>query len=92
MEAILQVLKPTFILQRMLDVFIMLTPGRQNMIINCATPKVQNTVLAILDVKTRWNSTLQLHKCPYRVGELSDRWPKNPKYSNDRRLLSTQYK
>ena len=44
----------------MLAVLITLTTGRRNEFINSQEAKVSIAVLPILDVKTRWNSTLQL--------------------------------
>jgi len=38
----------------------MLTPGRRNEFIECQKAKVRITVLTIMDVKTHWNSTLDL--------------------------------
>jgi len=59
-EEFLKVLKLTFVEHQMLTVLIMLTPGRQNEFIDRQTAKVRIAVLPIMDLKTRWNSTLEL--------------------------------
>jgi hypothetical protein len=41
-------------------VLIMLTPGGQNELINCQQLKVKNAVLPMMDVKTWWNTTMEL--------------------------------
>ena len=43
-----------------------------------------------MDVKTRWNSTLELLEHTYQLREFTREWLKNPKYSNYRPLLTTQ--
>jgi hypothetical protein len=53
-------------MQRMLAVLITLTPGRRNEFIDCQNGKVGIAVLPIMDVKTRWNSTLELLEHAYR--------------------------
>jgi hypothetical protein len=68
---ILKVLKLTFIKQRMLAVLITLTPGRRNEIIDCQKAKVRIAVLPIMDVKTGWNSTLELIERAYRLREFT---------------------
>jgi hypothetical protein len=50
----------------MLAVLIMLTPGRQNEFIDYQKAKVRIMVLWIMDVKTRWNSTLVWLERAYR--------------------------
>jgi hypothetical protein len=62
----------------MLAVLIMLTPGRRNKFIDCQKAKVQIAVLPILDVKRRWNSTLELLERTYRLREFTREWLKNP--------------
>jgi hypothetical protein len=78
---ILKVLKLTFIKQRMLAVLITLTPGRRNEFIDCQKAKVRIAVLPIMDVKTHWNSTLELLERAYRLREFTREWLKNPKYA-----------
>jgi hypothetical protein len=74
----------------MLAVLIMLTPGRRNEFIDWQKAKVQITVLPIMDVKTRWNLTLQMLECTYRLHEFTREWLKNPTYSDDQPLFTTQ--
>ena len=49
----------------MLCVLIMLTPGHRNQFIDCQKAKVRIAVLPILDLKTQWNSTLELLERAY---------------------------
>jgi hypothetical protein len=74
----------------MLAVLIMLTPGRRNEFIDCQIAKVRIAVLPIMDVKTHWNSTLQLLKYAYRLREFTREWLQNPKYNKYRLLFTTQ--
>ena len=87
---ILTVLKLTFIKQRMVAVLITLTPGRRNEVVDCQTAKVRLAVLPIMDVKTLWNSTLELLERAYRLWEFSCEWLQNPKYAESRPLFTTQ--
>jgi hypothetical protein len=43
-----------------------------------------------MDVKTRWNRTLELLEGAYRLREFTHKWLKNPKYNDNRPLLTTQ--
>jgi len=74
----------------MLAVLITLTPGCRNEFIDCQKAKVRIAVLPIMDVKTRWNSTLELLERTYRLREFTREWLKNPKYSDYRPLFTTQ--
>jgi len=74
----------------MLTVLITLAPGRRNEFIDCQKAKVRITVLPIMDVKTRWNSTLELLERAYRLREVAWEWLKYPKYSDYRPLFTTQ--
>ena len=74
----------------MLAVLIMLTPGRRNEFIHYQTAKVRIAVLPIMDVKTSWNSTLELLECAYRLREFTQEWLQNPKYAEYRPLFTTQ--
>jgi hypothetical protein len=65
----------------MLAVLITLTPGRRNEFIDCQKAKVRIAVLPIMDVKTHWNSTLELLERAYRLREFTREWLKNPKYA-----------
>jgi len=49
----------------MLAVLITLTPGHRNEFIDCQKAKVLIAVLPIMDVKTGWNSTLELLERAY---------------------------
>jgi len=73
----------------MLAVLITLTPGRQNEFIECREAKVRIAVLQIMDVKTPWNTTLELLKRAYRLREFTWEWLQNPKYSEYRPLFTT---
>jgi len=74
----------------MLAVLITLTPGRRNEFIDCPNAKVCIAVLPITDVKTRWNSALQLLEPAYRFREFTCEWLRNPKYTDYRPLFTTQ--
>jgi hypothetical protein len=74
----------------MLDVLITLTPGRRNKFIDCQKAKVQIAVLPIMDVKTHWNSTLELLERAYHLQGFTHEWLQNPKYSEYRSLFTTQ--
>jgi len=87
---ILKVLKITFILQKMLALLITLTPGCRNGFIDCQKAKVRIAVHLIMDVKTRWNSTLELLERAYRLREFRRKWLQNPKYSEYWPLFTTQ--
>jgi len=55
----------------MLVVLIMLTPGHRNEFVDCQKAKVCIAVLPIMDVKTRWNSTLELLERGYCLPEFT---------------------
>jgi len=74
----------------MLAVLITLTPGHRNEFIDCQKAKVRIAVLPIMDVKTRWNSTLVLLERTYRLREFTCEWLQNPKYAQYRPLFTTQ--
>jgi len=74
----------------MLAVLITLTPGRRNEFIDCQKAKVHIAVLPIMDVKTRWNSTLELLERAYRLREFTREWHHNPKYAQYRPLFTTR--
>ena len=74
----------------MLAGLITLTPGRRNEFIDCPEAKVRIAVLPILDVKTRWNSTLELLEQAYPLREITREWLNNPKYSEYRLLYTTE--
>jgi len=43
-----------------------------------------------MDVKTHWNSTLELLERAYRLRELTSNWLQQPKYAQYRPLFTTQ--
>jgi len=55
----------------MLAVLITLAPGRQNEFFDSQKAKVPIAVLLIMDVKSRWNSTLVLLDRAYQLREFS---------------------
>jgi hypothetical protein len=74
----------------MLAVSILLTPGRRNEFMDCQKSKVCIAVLPITDVKTGWNSTVELLKRAYRLREFTREWLQNTKYSEYRPQFTTQ--
>jgi len=74
----------------MLAVLITLTPGHRNEFIDCQKAKVHIAVLPIMDVKTHWNSTLELLERAYCLREFTHEWLQNPKHSEYRPLFTTQ--
>jgi len=74
----------------MVGVLITLTPGCQNEFIDGQKAKVHIAKLPIMDVKTHWNSTLELLEHAYRVWEFTREWLPNPKYTDYRPLFTTQ--
>jgi len=74
----------------MLAVLITLTPGRRNELIDCPKAKVHIAVLPIMDVKTRWHSTLELFERAYGLWEFTCVWLQNPKYAQYQQLFTTQ--
>jgi len=74
----------------MLAVLITLTPGRRNEFIDCQKAKVRIAVLPIMDVKTHWNSTLELLEHAYRLREFTPKWLLNPIYAEYWPLFTTQ--
>jgi len=74
----------------MLAVLITLTPGRRNEFIDCQKAKVHIAVLPIMNVKTRWNSTLELLDCAYHLQKFTREWLQNPKYTEYWPLFTTQ--
>ena len=74
----------------MLAVIITLTPGCRNELIDCQKAKVRISVLPIMDLKTRWNSTLELLKLAYRLGESTRKLLQKPQYAEYRPLFTTQ--
>jgi len=74
----------------MLAVLITLTPGRWNEFIDCQKAKVRIVVLPIMDVETRWNSTVELLERSCRLQQFTHEWLKNPKYSKYKSLYTTE--
>jgi hypothetical protein len=65
----------------MLAVLITLTPGCRNKFIDGQKAKVRIAVLPMIDMKSRWNSALELLEHTYRFWEFTHEWLQNPKYS-----------
>ena len=76
--------------QRLLAVLITLTSGRRNKFLDCQKAKVRIAVLPIMDVKTRWNSTLELLERAYRLRDFTREWLKYPEHSDYRPLFTTE--
>jgi hypothetical protein len=74
----------------MLAVLITLTPGRRNEFIDCQKAQVRIAVLPIMDLKTRWNSTVKILERAYRSCEFTREWLRNPKDCDYRPLFTTQ--
>ena len=74
----------------MLAVLITLTPAHPNEFIHCQKAKVRIAVLPIMDVKTHWNSTLELLERAYRLRQFTREWLHNPKSTEYRPLFTTQ--
>jgi hypothetical protein len=74
----------------MLVELITLTPGGRKEFIECHKASLWITVLHIMDVKTRWNLTLELLKRACRLCEFTREWLNNPKYTNSQPLFTTQ--
>ena len=54
--------------------------------------KVRIAVLPIMDVKTKWNSTVELLQHAYLLREITREWLPNPTYSDYWPLFTTQDK
>jgi len=67
-----------------------LRPGRRNEFIDCRKAKVRIAILPIKDVKTLWNSMLELLKHAYHLWEFTCEWLQNPKDAEYRPLFTTQ--
>ena len=74
----------------MLAVLNTLTPGRRDEFIDCHTAKVWIAVLPIMDVKSRWNPTLELLERAPRLREFTCKWLNHQKYSDYGPLFTTQ--
>jgi hypothetical protein len=74
----------------MLAVLITLAPGRGNEFILCQKEKLRIAVLPIMDLKTRWNSTLEVLEWAYKLREFTRECLQNPKYIEYWPLFTTQ--
>jgi len=74
----------------MLVVLITLTPGRRNEFIDRQKANVRNALLPIKDVKTCWNSTVELFERAYWLYESTCEWLRIPKFSDYWPLFTTQ--
>jgi hypothetical protein len=76
----------------MLAELITLTRGRRYGIIACHNAKVRISVRLIMNVKTPWNSTLELLERSYLLWKCTRQWLQNPNYTTYRPLFTTQEK
>jgi len=74
----------------MLAVLITLTPGRRNEFIDCQQAKVHIAVLTSMDLKTWWNSTLELLELAYQIREFTRKCSRNLECSDFRPLFTMQ--
>jgi len=74
----------------MLAALITLTPGRRNDFFDCQKANVRIAVLLIMDVKTRWDCTVEFLESAYRLWEFTHERIQNHKYSEYRPIFSTQ--
>jgi hypothetical protein len=74
----------------MLAVLITLKPGHRNEFIHCQKTKLHSAVHPNMDVRTRWNSFLELLERAYRLREFTRQWLQNPKYADYRPLFRYQ--
>ena len=74
----------------MLAGLITLTPGRRNEFIDCQKATIRIAVLLIMDVRTGWNSSLELLERAFRLREFTREWLQNPKYAEYWPLFTTQ--
>ena len=73
----------------MLSVLTMLTAHHRNEFTDCQKAKVRIAVLLLMDVKTRWNSTLELLGRAYRLWEFTREWLQNLSYTDYQPLFTT---
>ena len=74
----------------MLAVLITLKPGRWHKSIDCQKANVEIAVLPVMDVKSWWNSTLELLEQDYRVRGFTLEWLKHRKYTVQQPLFTIQ--
>jgi len=74
----------------MLAVLITLRPGGQDEFPDCQPPNLPIAVLPILDVRTCWNSTLELGERAYLLREFTRELHHNTRYPDHRPLITTQ--
>jgi len=74
----------------MLAELIELTPGHRKEFIECQKANVRHAVRLIMDVKTHWNSTLELLLQAYRSREFTCEWRLNEQFSDSGPLFTTQ--
>jgi len=74
----------------MFALLITLTLGCRNKFIDCHNAKVRIVAIPVLDVKTCWNSILQLFERAFRLRELTCEWLQHPQYSDYWPLFTTQ--
>jgi hypothetical protein len=86
----LNILKLTFIKQRMLAVLITLTPTRQNKFIDSQNAKVRVLVQPSKDAMTFWNMTLEWLERDFQFQEFTCQWLRIPIYSDYHPLFTIQ--
>jgi hypothetical protein len=82
-------LKLTLILERILAVLITLTPGLCNKLVDCQKANVRIAVRPLMDLETQWNSTVQLLKQVFPLEEFTHKRLKNTIYSDYRSHCTT---
>jgi len=68
-----------------------LTPDHCNEFIHCPKAEVEIATLAISDMKTECNSTLELLEWAHWLRQFTQKWLKIPKYSDYHSPLTTQH-
>jgi hypothetical protein len=74
----------------MLTVLFTQTPGCQNELIDFQKAKIRMALHYNMDVKTRWNSALEILEQAYQLREITCEWLHNPKYTEYWPLFTTQ--
>jgi len=66
------------------------TPGHPNEFIDTHMATVRIAVSPMMEVKTQWNSSLELLEQAYRLREFTHESLKNPTYTDCQPLFTTQ--
>jgi hypothetical protein len=67
-----------------------LTPGHGNMFFDSQKAKVHISVYPLMDVKIRWNSTLELLERAYQLQVFTREWLQHTKYTEYQPPFTTQ--